>query len=140
MSDTSIQKWVEEKNAALQFADQLLKTAEREDWLPGGWDADEISAVVDAYRPGLSAAAVTMEEAQAQAAKAHEMLGKILQTYSGARGCVKLGRCGVESYFKECPALMEPTGPRTVYTYEGAAVRTEGIASCKGIFTAGNKI
>lgn len=131
MSDTStqVQNLNLQKNQVLQFADQLLKTAEEEDIFWGGWDPDDVSEILNVYRPQLTANVATLEEAQAQAAKAHEMLDKILQTYSGARGCVKLGRCESAKRFAEnCDQGYSPMLiPGEVTTYLSKVVREDGL-------------
>lgn len=138
MSDlTEVQIYRGETKRVLQFAAELLKTVEAEDEWPGGWDPADVSQILDAYRPQLEQRPSTVEEAIGQEQKAREMLDKILGTFSGARGCVKLQQCSVASYFAECPIGLDPTDG-TTFVYKGKTVRQENVG-CKSIF-AGPKI
>lgn len=126
MSDTnSLQRYAQEKNAALKFAADLLTAAKGEDWLPGGWDAVEVSAIIDEYVPPLKADAATLTQAEQQTAKARELLHKILATWTGARACQKLGLCETRPFKPVCsPGMLSNAG--FSFLFEGLVVRREG--------------
>lgn len=131
----SLETCLQKKQSMIAFAHNMLKVAAAEDEGPGGWNPKDFSPIVGRYTAWIATDQNSIQGCESSIQKASDMLLESAKTWSGARACVRLGGCRVET--KGCGAGYEGetdnyyTMDNEFFSQDGISLRSDGSCTAK---------